>query len=201
MFAWGGKSMLYHIGQLEAGACTGELLRQEIVGKAGQRPGDRKAARLFARKIIEVLEVGIEIGLLHDAEPFLENIPVAVDQQCEGQATLGVAERLHQRNALGPGDEYRVIHLVSLGEFPGRFSLVLDADTEDFEFALVDIADGDQFGNFGTARAAPAGPEIDDQRLALVALERHWFVVEVVQCGREQRNGGWHLLRYGERRK
>ena len=79
--------------------------------------------------------------------------------------------------------------------------MVLDADAEYLDLALVSITEFDQLGNLGPARAAPARPEIDHQRLALVAFQRYRLVVKVGQRGGKQRCRRRHFLRAGQRRQ
>jgi len=90
---------------------------------------------------------------------------------------------------------------VGLGEFLCRFGLVLDTDAEHFHLAFVGGAELDQFRDFSAAWGAPASPEIDDQWLALVVLQGHRLVVEIVERGDEERFRRGQFICYGQPEK
>ena len=106
--------------------------------------------------------------LLHDA---------ALGVEHEGSGKRSDAAILEADFVAGQGDG---IVDAELGDevLDGILIVIIHHQTENLEAVLVFVLEGDEVGNFGAARAAPGGPEIQENDSAMRIGEGEGFAIE-----------------------
>ncbi len=111
------------------------------------------------------------------AQAFVLLNDAAFGIQHERSGKRGDAAVLEANVVAGNGDG--IVDAEFFSKFlDGVLVVVIDDETENLEAVFVFVLELDEVGNFGAARSAPGGPEIQKDNFAFGAGESDWLAIE-----------------------